>query len=173
MLLKSMVIASISVGLILMGNPAVAALWHDIKDYNTGVKLGEIHLPQESGNCPLTGPIQCSEIGVEFSYTDPVLDQSFSATVDPIFTLEWSVNPVDWQLTIINVTGFNGVALLQLQDGAPDGAFNFRSFILGDATNDQFVELAPNEVPIPAALPLFLMALAALGIFSKRKSRVG
>ena len=152
---------------------ASAAIWYDITGpYGSGgatVKVGELHIDESvcqgvSGGCS-------GIIGINFDRPeDP--DYSFSFHI-PGMTATYASADLLAAGYGVNGSGqieINGILSdgQELLSSVADGDFTIAGF---DVMYEAVAAPAPSSVPLPAALPLYGSALAAMGIFGWARRR--
>lgn len=152
------------------GGHAKAALWQDFLDPETRTVVGSLHVPTDGfpsgANCNGGNPA-CNLPDFHFTYASGGF--SWDSETAPNFDIGWVIDPSDWLLD--NFSGFilsdtSPPLTLSHISTSSDGAL-LEFAIFGESTAE--VLAVPHHIPIPAALPLFLTALAGLGYVARRK----
>jgi hypothetical protein len=123
----------------------------------------------------VTGPIQASGVDTGADAWDHDGNVELLARATNLGLTGWADNTtydfrIDFAETFIQVF-VNGVLELNIAGVFADGAFGFYNFSQPGVRYAGITEdvLPPSDVPIPAALPLLISGLGALGFFSRRR----
>ena len=190
MKIRLSLIAAIFLGMLAGSNQATAALIQDIYHVESNTQVGSIQFPNNAAgqvDCLPLPSINCGGLSFTFDHpiTGPGADDFFyiddtNNNIGSTFAAGWSINTDTWILEELFLTVVNSAGeLLQVTNptaptiGTTSATYLIKYagvFPLGSFENFEFRPV--GEIPTPAALPLFLSALAGLGLLARRKKRV-
>ena len=183
--IRSLLLGAMFLGMFAGGHQATAALWQNIYHVDGNTLVGSIHFPNnttEQASCLPLPTANCG--GLSFSFDHPItgsgVDDFYyfdddNNNIGSTFTAGWSINTSNWILEelALTVTNSFGEALQVTNPNAPTIATTGSTFqiqysgVFPLGSLEAFEFRPVGEIPIPAALLLFLSALAGLGFLKK------